>query len=341
MSSSATYSRLSGDEEEGGTELSLHDERHGDYSCSAGPESVPTPVAVLPPPSSTAVLTVVSPGNLPGGYEFEVSVPGEDGNTPIGTMKVYDLRISTTKPFLDAYVQSYAGLELTNFTSSALSVKVRVPPGGIEQGQKFQVQVSKQLQSMMTNTISIPVGHWRGKLWDLFSYGICHPHFWTSCLCHLLAAAQVHRRLQLNWYGRPGKESDASIAFRVLVMTLVGYFTLYVGLFLLLVVLDPNTYTPPYAPPVPPGGNYLFVLWLRDILHYVYWITTTVVLMNLRNHIREKYAIPGSDYEDCFCSCFCPCLVSSQLLRHTTDYDIYPSTCCTETGIPPTAPTIV
>jgi len=57
--------------------------------------------------------------------------------------------------------------------------------------------------------------------------------------------------------------------------------------------------------------------------------------------VRERYAIPGGEWEDCCCSLACPCLVSGQLLRHTMDYDVYPATCCTETGIPSHGPAIV
>jgi len=156
-----------------------------------------------------------------------------------------------------------------------------------------------------------------------------------------VAAAQIHRRLNLTWYGRPGKASDAAIAFHILITAITGYFILYIGLFLLLVYLDPNTYTTENAPYVPVGRDYLFVLTFRTVMHYAYWIITTLVLATLRYNVRQVYAIPGKESVDCMCSCFCPCLVSGQLLRHTTDYDVYPSTCCTETGLPPGTPAIV
>jgi hypothetical protein len=40
---------------------------------------------------------------------------------------------------------------------------------------------------------------------------------------------------------------------------------------------------------------------------------------------------------DCVCSCCCPCLVAAQILRHITDYSLYPATICTDHGIPPYA----
>lgn len=293
-------------------DLSLHENDTADHSQPSG-------VAV-------PIIEVVAPATLPEEYEFETSVAGR-------------------------------------------TFKVKVPPGGVEEGQKFQASFPGDVQSMMAGTVNVPVGHWRDGLLNVFGHGVCHPHFWTGCCCHLrkflftqilsslvrshiktflveasqltktfnsfplftwlvaVAAAQVHSRLQLNWLGRPGKRSDAAIAFQILITAIAGYFILYVGMFLLLVYLDPNTYTPEDAPPLPLGSDYLFVLWLRNIIHYTYWITCTIVLTNLRYHVRERYVIPGGEYEDCCCSCLCPCLVSMQLLRHTTEYDVYPATC--------------
>jgi hypothetical protein len=61
---------------------------------------------------------------------------------------------------------------------------VKVPPGGIEQGQKFEVPFPQHLESAISG-ISVPVGHWRDGLFEIFRYGACHPHCWTGCFCHL------------------------------------------------------------------------------------------------------------------------------------------------------------
>jgi hypothetical protein len=133
------------------------------------------------------------------------------------------------------------------------------------------------------------------------------------------------------------------MAFKVIFFAVALYFALYVALSFALIALAPGIDNP-YKPV---SQAYLTVALIRDRFHYIYWITTTVVLTNLRRFVRQKYAIPpnlsgtGGDLEDCCCSCWCPCLVSSQMLRHTTDYDVYPATCCTERGIPPHAPSIV
>ena len=64
------------------------------------------------------------------------------------------------------------------------TVKVVVPPGGVEQGQKFEVPFPQHLETALTG-VSVPVGHWRDGILDIFHYGVCHPACWTSSACHL------------------------------------------------------------------------------------------------------------------------------------------------------------
>lgn len=214
-------------------------------------------------------------------------------------------------------------------------VKVVVPVGGVERGQRFEVDLPPDVDSHLTG-ISVPVGHWRDSLLALFQYGACHPHCWAACCCHLLAAGQVIRRLHLNWMGRaPTNPGQAASAFIIILGVVCAYFAVYIALYATLIYLvEPDTnYNPSTAFTT---TAYIFKFW-----QYLYWILTTYVLYNLRKYTRTKYAIPASDLEDCCCACWCPCLVAGQLLRHTTDYSVYPATCCTERGIPKSAPEIV
>jgi hypothetical protein len=157
-----------------------------------------------------------------------------------------------------------------------------------------------------------------------------------------VAAGQVISRLKLTWYGRPGRIAQTTIAFQVIFTAVVLYAAAYVGMGFLLVYLDPNTWATPGSAFLTPPPSYFTIAWIRSLWHWIYIFATTVVLFNLRVYVRAKYGIPANNqYEDCCLSFWCPCLVSAQLLRHTTDYDLYPATCCTERGIPQTAPHIV
>lgn len=60
---------------------------------------------------------------------------------------------------------------------------VKVPIGGVEEGQKFSVPMSDLM--LQQATVNIPVGHWRDGLTDLFKYGIWHPHWITATACSL------------------------------------------------------------------------------------------------------------------------------------------------------------
>jgi hypothetical protein len=64
--------------------------------------------------------------------------------------------------------------------------KVKVPMGGIEQGQVFSVPIPHEtIVQAASVASSIPVGAWRDSECDCFKYGLCHPHIWTSYLCTL------------------------------------------------------------------------------------------------------------------------------------------------------------
>lgn len=151
-----------------------------------------------------------------------------------------------------------------------------------------------------------------------------------------VAAGQVISRLKLSWYGRPGTVGQQAVAFKIIFIAVVVYFAIYLSMYFALVLMVPAN------PQItPPSDTFYAIAFIWKIFHYVYWIVTTIVLTNLRRFVRQKYAIPAYEAEDCCCSCWCPCLVSAQMLRHTTDYDVYPAYCCTETGLPPHAPAIV
>jgi Cys-rich protein (TIGR01571 family) len=144
-----------------------------------------------------------------------------------------------------------------------------------------------------------------------------------------VAAAQVISRLRLTWTGRPGNVSETTGAFQVLFYVVVSYFVLHT-----IARFISESYEEDETPAVIMDA-------FSSSLHLVFFIFTVYILYKVRIQVREKYGIPAQGNEDCCCSCFCPCFVAAQMLRHTTDYDTYPSTCCTETGIPPHAPSIV
>ena len=97
---------------------------------------------------------------------------------------------------------------------------------------------------------------------------------------------------------------------------------------------------------VEPSQAYHIVCTIDDLFSYAYLLFSMVILYNTRRYVRSKYAIPEGDHcpsgcEDFCCSLWCPCLSAAQLLRHTADYQVYGARCCSDTGLAPTAPSIV
>ena len=80
---------------------------------------------------------------------------------------------------------------------------------------------------------------------------------------------------------------------------------------------------------------------IRNIVELGFGIYLLIIAIKARNYIRSKYSIPGTGCEDCCCVFWCGCCSVSQMLRHTADYRQYNASCCTETGLPATAPAVV
>lgn len=76
------------------------------------------------------------------------------------------------------------GYEFEAAVGESQTIKVKVPLGGVEAGQTFQVPFPQHFENMISG-IRVPVGHWRDGLCDCCAYGACHPHCWTSYLCPL------------------------------------------------------------------------------------------------------------------------------------------------------------
>lgn len=121
-------------------------------------------------------------------------------------------------------------------------------------------------------------------------------------------------------------------------MTL-GYFALITIFNIICSPYDNEPY------PQPPASIFILMV-VRGALHYVYLGLLIYIMWNVRYYVRQKYAIPESETcqtgcEDLLCAVFCAHCTAAQMLRHTTDYDTYNATCCTETGVPPHVPSIV
>jgi hypothetical protein len=138
-------------------------------------------------------------------FRSAVSAPSSSSYAPVSTMdgtaatgneRLVETPSSVPTASAVAMVEVVApaslpeGYQFQAQVAGGRTVTVTVPPGGIEQGQKFSVPLGPSGPSPLASatsqgTIHIPVGHWRDGLFDCFNYGACHPHCWTSACCHL------------------------------------------------------------------------------------------------------------------------------------------------------------
>jgi Cys-rich protein (TIGR01571 family) len=161
-----------------------------------------------------------------------------------------------------------------------------------------------------------------------------------------VATGQVINRLQFTWQGTPARTAASSArAFGVILYITLFHWFMFAILELAIIILDPNSPYDDYGDtevvPKPITGLLLFIIVVYKILQWLYIGITAFVLWSLRTSVRAKYGIPGNSKEDCIWSCCCPCLVAGQLLRHTTDYEVYPSQLCSSTGLSKSAPMLV
>lgn len=301
-------------------------------------------------------------------------ISGKDNDVPYGNDN--DTRVMTEGLLgLPTSVPTVAGQTMMQVTAPATlpegyelpvqlgsqQFKVKVPLGGIEEGQVFTVPVPTETLKAAGDASnraasSIPVGAWRDGECDCCNYGACHPHIWTSLLCPLLAAGQVINRLQFTWYGKAAQTAaESARAFLIIFYITVAHWILFAILEISVMILMPDPYDAyaydvdtaeydsPFSDstsqyhPLPdsfqPTGLLAVIINVYTILKWVYIAIIFVVLLSLRISVRNKFGIGGNFLKDCCCTYWFPCLVAGQMLRHTTDYDVYPSQLCSTTGL--------
>jgi hypothetical protein len=163
------------------------------------------------------------------------------------------------------------------------------------------------------------------------------------------------QRMHLSWFGRETGPASASVTCRIVAFLFGAYIVCDYLLALIETSLLPsdnssstNGYDPYHTNTNNPTGDippsYYIFYFLRGALHMCFFCYMLLAVMNTRRYIRTKYAIPEQSchgMEDFCCAFWCQCCTISQMARHTGDYDMYSTRCCTETGLPPNAPEIV
>jgi len=219
------------------------------------------------------------------------------------------------------------------------SFTVKVPVGGVEEGQKFSVPFPAGANGYSGSAIpraSVPVGHWKDELCDCCKLGAIHPAVWNACCCPLVLVGQVMHRLKLTWLGDEGSIAQTTATFRILLLMTIIYHIISVIMYWL-----PLAFLDEYRRPT---DTYVKIVYGRYILIGLFGIFTIILTCKTRRRIRERYSIPERQCKGCedfCCAYWCTCCTVAQMARHTADYETYAGLCCSETGMPPHAPSIV
>eukprot|EP00934_Nitzschia_sp_Nitz4_P009365 Nitzschia sp. Nitz4//scaffold306_size21755//7321//8960//NITZ4_008589-RA/size21755-exonerate_est2genome-gene-0.12-mRNA-1//1//CDS//3329547111//9355//frame0 len=292
---------------------------------------------------------------------------------PDNELSWFSLDLSSEDPVADLSAQPMASIYAPATLPEGFQLPVSlggrtflatIPPGGVTIGERFSVEIPPSTNVDFPSYA--PVGHWKdGILTGFFRHGCCHPSVWNSCCCLPIAVAQICARLGLTWNGLiKGPDttgtSSADGGFRQWFWTVVGYWIFRVFWFFVCIELNPkddqerdaDTYDPTSqgGPLIDKGQMptaYRMAVVLEDVTWVLYYgYVAAIVLRRVRTLVREKYHIPKSTpcpgfMEDLCCSVACPCFVTAQIYRHTTDYEKVPAQCCTERGLTAGAPQLV
>ncbi|KAL9180871.1 hypothetical protein ACHAXT_011324 [Thalassiosira profunda] len=216
---------------------------------------------------------------------------------------------------------------------------VKVPVGGVEEGQRFSVPFPAGANGYSGAAIpraSVPVGHWKDGLCDCFRHGIIHPALWNAWCCPLVLVGQVMHRLKLTWLGGEGSAAHTAATFRICLCITIIYKA-----FDQVIKYLPLAFVDAYGRPT---TEYVEIVYLRVLLSILFFLFVMVLVCRTRRQIRDRYSIPEQQCrgsEDCCCAFWCTCCTVSQMARHTADYETYAGLCCSETGMPAHAPSIV
>ena len=157
------------------------------------------------------------------------------------------------------------------------------------------------------------------------------------------------RRLKLTWLANESSNAAQSqAAFRICLSVALVYFAvdrllayrLMSSSFVKIAWAENDDFFNEYPDAETDAWLSLLRLWLG----FFFAAALVFLATKTRRHVRAKYAIPEqrcAGCEDFCCSLWCNCCVVAQLARHTADYSTYAGLCCSETGVPEHAPSIV
>jgi len=209
---------------------------------------------------------------------------------------------------------------------------VEVPEGGVDEGDSFYVPLPDASYGQRLPS-GAPIGEWKDGLFDFCRLGWVHPVVISSICCTQILMAQVMTRMQLNWLGIKTSIHETGNTFRTVLIVIGSYYILYFTYAIMFPgwdYYDENT-----------GENYHVEnaagRLVRSIIKILFAAWSVYALGNVRFAMKEKYNIPTKHFgrwEDYIYACFCSCCITSQMARHSADYEQYDPVCCSGDGLP-------
>jgi len=204
-----------------------------------------------------------------------------------------------------------------------------VPCGGVQGGDTFPVPYPSAAPFTATASrgeFLVPNGEWRTGLCDCCdSTRGCCILLLCGSFCNLCLHAQIMQRLKLNLAGFPAKPGIYGRVYRLFLGITFGLIALYYFMTVL------QFY----------DGALLLLYCLS-----IWQIFALVAFTCTRRHMREKYNLPANCCKGCGAcddfatTYFCMCCSAIQMASHTHDRNVYPYSCCSETGLADYAPEI-
>jgi Cys-rich protein (TIGR01571 family) len=271
------------------------------------------PLLATPAPATQAAQTVAveAPADLEAGYTFEASYSG------------------------------------TRFN-------VLVPEGGVKKGQRIMLDVplvavaqtvsvtqpfssGSIVQDPLALSI-IPTGRWREGFCDCFEHGCCEPSCCLAYWCNGIALGQVMTRMKLTAAGEEAS-TPSKVANTFAIVTSV--WLIYSILVCVKSVLTRSEILFYYYDPSYLWNAKRVALTVISLISFLIGIYFLYIGTVTRMRMRKAFGIPGNCLGDCCAFFWCRCCTVVQMARHTHDYDVHESSCCSKTGLRDDAPEVV
>ena len=143
------------------------------------------------------------------------------------------------------------------------------------------------------------------------------------------------RRMNFTWLGLPGPTTTTGSTYHIVLVLVSSYVIFVTSLDLYEYFFETNEKETVGSATVP---------ILKSVAAFLFLVWSIYALYRTREGVRKKYSIKEErciGHEDLCCSIFCSCCAVAQIARHTGEFEIYPSVCCSETGLSPDAPLVI